>query len=122
MKICFLDVDGVLVSERSSYAYDSEKWDPVACALIKKLCKSNGYHIVCSSSWRHDHAKLMAYAAKNDMEDLFHPVWRTGGDMTCRGQEIQQSSKLVKTHFISGFSADNFIEADKLMSGKATSG
>ena len=57
-KILFLDIDGVLDSRRSVLAFNGyprpgsdEKFDPVAVALIRRLC-NNGVKIVLSSSWR----------------------------------------------------------------------
>ena len=62
MKILFLDIDGVLNSERSSaalggYPHDfSErelaKFDPVALALVRKLLDATGASVVLSTSWR----------------------------------------------------------------------
>lgn len=62
MKILFLDIDGVLNSTRSAVAFGGypmnvekphmERFDHVAVALIKKICKDTGAKIVLSSVWR----------------------------------------------------------------------
>jgi hypothetical protein len=61
-KVLFLDIDGVLNSERSCAAYDGyphcfkpkdmAQFDHTAIALIRKLCKKTGCSIVLSSTWR----------------------------------------------------------------------
>lgn len=60
MKILFLDIDGVLNSERSSFAFDGyphsfvdlDKFDWVAVSLVNQLCNATGCKIVLSSTWR----------------------------------------------------------------------
>jgi hypothetical protein len=64
MKILFLDIDGVLNSSRSAVAFggyphsfspeDMLKFDNIAIALIRRLCKETRCEIVLSSSWRYD--------------------------------------------------------------------
>lgn len=61
-KIIFLDFDGVLNSVRSASAFGGYPWnvnkdsltmfDPIAIALIKKICKDYEVDIVLSSTWR----------------------------------------------------------------------
>lgn len=67
MKVLFLDVDGVLNSFRSCEAFGGFPFpeckdpknphyemnqDPIAVALIRRLCKETGAVIVMHSSWR----------------------------------------------------------------------
>lgn len=62
MKVLFLDFDGVLNSERTRAAFKGypddfspeqlAKFDPVAIALIARVCRMAGAGIVLSSSWR----------------------------------------------------------------------
>lgn len=62
MKVLFLDIDGVLNSERSSLACDGyphsfvpddlDKFDWIAVSLVRKLCNVASCSIVLSSSWR----------------------------------------------------------------------
>lgn len=62
MKIIFLDIDGVLNSKRTYYAFKGypidlsneslKRFDWVAIGLIRKLCKLLDAQIVLSSSWR----------------------------------------------------------------------
>lgn len=66
MKILFLDFDGVLNSERTRYALgglpddfrpaERAKFDPVAIALIARLCRHSDVRIVVSSAWRNLHS------------------------------------------------------------------
>jgi hypothetical protein len=61
-KVLFLDIDGVLNSERTCVAhdgfphsfskYDMAMFDHTAIALIRKLCEKTGCSIVLSSTWR----------------------------------------------------------------------
>lgn len=61
MKVLFLDIDGVLNSTRTAVAFDGyphsfspddmRKFDPVAIALVRKIC-AHGVLVVMSSSWR----------------------------------------------------------------------
>jgi hypothetical protein len=65
-KVLFLDIDGVLNSSRSCYAFDGfphgfdaknmAKFDHVAVALIRRLCEETGASICLSSSWRIIHS------------------------------------------------------------------
>lgn len=62
MKVIFLDIDGVLNSNRTIHAFggmpqslkpkEFKKFDPVAIALVKRLCREAGAKVVISSSWR----------------------------------------------------------------------
>jgi hypothetical protein len=62
MKVLFLDIDGVLNSQRSCIAfggyphevtgYHRERFDEVALRLIRGIVKAAGASIVLSSSWR----------------------------------------------------------------------
>lgn len=63
MKILFLDIDGVLNSQRSAYAFGGfpfdvdkhrNRFDEVAIALVRNICTAAGAQIVLSSSWRTD--------------------------------------------------------------------
>lgn len=61
-KVLFLDIDGVLNSQRSAWALggfphdfsepDMRKFDHVAIGLVRQLCEETGASIVLSSSWR----------------------------------------------------------------------
>lgn len=58
MKIIFLDIDGVLCTNRSHAAYfhstdPMRALDPVACRMIYRTCIDYGVKIVVSSSWGH---------------------------------------------------------------------
>ena len=47
MKIIFLDIDGVISTEKSHYALDKD-----ACNLLGKIIDATDAKIVISSSWR----------------------------------------------------------------------
>lgn len=143
-KILFLDIDGVVCTLKSHFAYGNNKcikmWDPTCCEMIKRLCIANDYKIVCTSTWRFD-PKIMSYFKKYDLFDLLHNDWRTGADRDTRGKEIEawlknnentseyiiidddsdmlpeQLDRLITTKFKDGFSADNFTKANELMGG-----
>ena len=62
MKIIFLDIDGVLNSQRSAVAnsdygriMDHDSWnslDPIAIKLLQHVCNETGADCVLSSTWR----------------------------------------------------------------------
>lgn len=62
MRVLFLDIDGVLNSTASCIAFNGyphdftpsglNKFDHVAIALIRKLCKVGNVKVVLSSTWR----------------------------------------------------------------------
>lgn len=47
MKIIFLDIDGVISTEKSHYTLDKD-----ACDLLGKIIDATDANIVISSSWR----------------------------------------------------------------------
>lgn len=61
-RVLFLDIDGVINSERSRLAFggyphdftpeEYAKFDPVALALIQRLCRVTECSVVLSTSWR----------------------------------------------------------------------
>jgi hypothetical protein len=60
-KILFLDVDGVLNSDRNIAAYNRWPWpgkdseeelDPIAIGMIRRVCDLTGAEIIFSSTWR----------------------------------------------------------------------
>lgn len=62
MKVIFLDIDGVLNSRRTAIAAGGfpygflpdqmARFDPVAIALIRLLCRQTAAQVVISSTWR----------------------------------------------------------------------
>jgi hypothetical protein len=127
--IIFLDMDGVLCTPRACvamgdtggvYAY----LDPIACALVRKLCEDHNAKIVVSSAWR----KLYNYLAFGAILDAACPRlgrylwpdnedWRTVsyvpnddfGSNTDRGREILDWVKRHETEF------NNFVVLDDMM-------
>jgi hypothetical protein len=57
MKVIFLDVDGVLNSQKSlkhgAVGFGKAQMDPKADSRLEKLVRATGSKIVVSSSWRH---------------------------------------------------------------------
>lgn len=99
MKIIFLDIDGVLNSQRSCVAnggygriYDHDSWqelDLVAVKLIAHVAKETGADVVLSSSWR-------ILAKKEDIIAFQEFLGVNIIDVTprsldgCRGGEVKQ--------------------------------
>jgi len=58
MKVIFLDIDGVLCTMRSHFAYAEGKgglmhdWDVISCLLLRRLCEKHNLKLIISSSWR----------------------------------------------------------------------
>jgi hypothetical protein len=62
MKVLFFDIDGVINSDRTMAAFggyphdfstvDLARFDPVALALVRKLCRETDCVIVLTSTWR----------------------------------------------------------------------
>lgn len=93
MKVLFLDIDGVINSERTAYAFGAyphevsgthrAMFDEVAIALIRGIVEAAGASIVLSSSWRMTHsAHVVANAFDLPVMDIT-PVGLRG-----RGDEI----------------------------------
>jgi hypothetical protein len=56
-RIMFLDIDGVLCTMRSHFAFGDKKllmesWDITVCQMIRTLCEDFNFKIVISSTWR----------------------------------------------------------------------
>lgn len=146
MKIMFMDIDGVVCTLRSQFAYGErmlmEAWSVDSCQMIRRLCAANEYQIVCSSIWR-KHERTRLYFAVYGLIDYLHEDWRTTLSRgACRGWEIQewlnthegvseyiildddkdtledQMPRLICTDSYEGFGARDFEKADTLMGGK----
>lgn len=52
MKILFLDIDGVLISNASARKYGVRKADPELVKLLNQITHATGAQIVVSSTWR----------------------------------------------------------------------
>ena len=55
--VIFLDMDGVLCTQRAHHAIATQSalWrhlDPIACRLVERLARENGALLVLSSTWR----------------------------------------------------------------------
>lgn len=96
MKVLFLDIGGVIYSDRSHMAYgahpepaDPSTWtgfDPVAICMLQKVVAATGAHVVLSSSWR-DRVSLptLEYALGVKIMDRTRD---TVSETELRGQQI----------------------------------
>lgn len=106
MKIVFLDVDGVICTERSCASDDSrlEVFDLVGIRLVERLLKDSGAKLVMSSSWRLDYTRegMEEILTKNGMTYFpWHDDWKTPTDPKGhRGREIQAWLDVHKTTVI----------------------
>ena len=96
MKVIFLDIDGVLCTEKSYLAYGSKgmmfEWDDLACRFLKTICEKSNTKIVISSTWRcgvenqkHLHQQLQKYG----LEEHLHEDKYTKDFSNIRGKEIE---------------------------------
>lgn len=143
-KVLFLDIDGVLNSERSCYAlggfphaFDAKNkamFDWVAVGLIRRLCEDADTSIVLSSTWRILHS---IHECANGLDlPIFDKTPGGGGN---RGKQIQewldahpevthyaivdddgdmlesQRSRFVQTDFRVGLSLDNYGQLKRLL-------
>lgn len=83
--VLFLDIDGVLITERSHYAADNGRFmkalDPVGAGMLSRLCRSAKAEVVLSSSWRTETTPIvMATILTNSgwVGDVpWHTCWKT---------------------------------------------
>lgn len=94
-KIIFLDIDGVVNSRRTCYAYGQlphnacdKFFDDTALGMLRTLCSQTNAAIVLSSSWRYSHSH---YDLGNELKlpivdaTIMHPT-----SIVPRGEEIQE--------------------------------
>ena len=108
-KYLFLDIDGVLNSERSVAAYGrlthagrvkqnmlmgdrpETMWDDMAVRLLRVAQEAIGFKIVISSTWRKTFSLQDFHAIFDDYDwdtrDII--VGKTGDEMGCRGEQIR---------------------------------
>lgn len=101
MKIIFLDIDGVLCTLRSHFAYGHgllmEAWDITCCQMIRNLCVKCDCKIVISSiAWGRDPKLPLYLCAYGLIDHLFvspfseSKEWKTVGlPGKIRGYEVQ---------------------------------
>jgi hypothetical protein len=101
MKVIFLDVDGVLVTYRSHYAYNPkpddkrfscglmQEFDRTAAAFLVKLCKNYNIKIVVSSTWRVHKDMIDKLLLDTDLKQFLHRDWRTEESDQRRGYQIR---------------------------------
>ena len=94
MNIVFLDIDGVVCTLRSHFAYENNEvlqaWDPTCCALVVNLCKQHFGKIVISSTWRFA-PEVNKYLDEHKLTKYLHEDWKTKKIKdSIRGQEINE--------------------------------
>ena len=102
MKIIFLDMDGVLCTNRAHVAQgliDPENHgymdalDREAVGMLNKLQEKHPDILyVLSSTWRklHPRAWMEQHLRKYNWKGEFHPDWKTDAEGIVRGEEIQR--------------------------------
>lgn len=72
--IIFLDIDGVLCTLRSHYAFGDDgglmsAWDITVCQMIRRLCSKYDAKIVVSSTWRNNPPNVRTYLCTYGLAD-----------------------------------------------------
>jgi len=100
-KIIFLDIDGVLCTNRSHSASMiqtgmMESLDSVGIGLLNNICATTEAQIVISSTWRILHTDIPMMFRMCGFRGAFHPAWKTPDafnkdtNKTLRGDDINQ--------------------------------
>lgn len=90
-KLVFLDIDGVLNSRRSTYAFSStHRLDPVAMSLLNELLRITGADVVISSTWRLGRTLDQLFATLTHEGFAGNIIGKTPHLGDFRGQEIDQ--------------------------------
>lgn len=110
MNIIFLDIDGVVCTLRSHFAFDDGflmlSWDIIACQMIRKLCEKYNCKIVISSTWRRNESRCKMYLATFALITHLHEDWKTisiNKKNSIRGDEINawlKRHKEIKNYVI----------------------
>ncbi len=102
MKVIFLDIDGVLNSNRSCVALGGMPWpgrrkerdwhrfDPVAVGLLRRACEETGAVCVLSSSWRNvmDESEIQELAECLGVQIIGRTPRSLGNEL--RGEQIAE--------------------------------
>lgn len=146
MKIIFLDFDGVISTNRAylanmadSVLHRDEKWiDPIACTMLRRLCKQYEYTLVVTSTWRKfGKPRIQSVLTQHNLWEYVHEDWKTveiwdKGSRNSRPLEIEewlsrnkcdhylildddcfnwtehQFTRWIKTDTLNGFSTQNY--------------
>jgi hypothetical protein len=62
--VLFLDIDGVLCTLRSHFAFQNpgginDAWDVTSCLMLNRLCQKHNMAIVISSTWRASRMEIL---------------------------------------------------------------
>jgi DNA-binding PadR family transcriptional regulator len=103
VRVLFLDIDGVLVTNRSHCAFKEYEGYPdaigggmmldpdiVAGKFLWRFCKAYKIKIVMSSTWRASPTMLYPLLEKMDLKQFLHEDWRTIQSYDRRGTQIQE--------------------------------
>lgn len=91
MKLIFLDIDGVLVTNRSLMAGNEYRFDKECVKNLLEILTITGAKIVISSSWREDRTlnQLKLLFENNGLGDNIIDITPIHGDHEIRGSEIK---------------------------------
>ena len=96
MKIIFLDIDGVLNSEKYYRSVDRKRknwsrFDPLAVLMIKKLIDEFSLKIVITSTWRFGAVEMLNIELiKSGLKQYLYEDWKTPQTSPShRGKEIK---------------------------------
>ena len=95
-RILFLDIDGVICTDRAYFASGQDKtktvlrtWDTIGIKLISRLCVDYDLKVVISSTWRHRYDVPLILLTHGFVGE-FHKDEKTDGKFSSnRGQEIR---------------------------------
>ena len=117
MNIIFLDIDGVLCTQRIgfdpgddlTFIYRLNPLDIYSMKLLNELCSTFDARIVISSSWRKIHSEndIFEHFKNHGFLGKFHSDWSTPNLGGFRGKEINEW--LLKNNFSND---DNYICID----------
>lgn len=89
IRILYLDVDGVLITWRSHFAFSAKPednrfsagtwghYDPITAAFLAKFCTVYNIKIVVSSTWRVNEKNCFELLEKCNLKQFLHEDWRT---------------------------------------------
>lgn len=95
--VLFLDIDGVLCTLRSHFAYcgyggGMEQWDITSATMIRRLCEKHKAAIVISSTWRKNRQQVMElYLSLHGLDPfLYGEVSKAGNYYRIAPQEYSE--------------------------------
>lgn len=147
MKVLFLDIDGVLNSEkyyqngRTNLSYPLSEIDPASVDLINYIVSETGCKIVLSSSWRLNGLNECNNIFKKVGLPKIYDITPIHSVRGCRGEEIQewlktkqvesyvildddrdmlpeQQPHFINTYFVTGVTKENANQCIKILNNE----